>query len=191
MVELGPGDVWLNVELPATGMRPIITAGPDGALTPDATASPNAIHIGYTQEGAKCLYKPEVQMFVADESTVPVIASIAGEPSNIQGNWWQILDMKKLGAMMVGSVYTTAAGYAQNTWGGKQSIPMVPVMVIAPLYADPTKIFVCELYKAMNVAGFEIPISRKAVSQSPFDFHAMEIGTRPQGDRVGIIYTTI
>jgi hypothetical protein len=190
MVELGPGDVWINTELPATGSRPTLAAAPDGVLTPDSVASPNAIHLGYTQEGGKALYKPNIQNFEADESTVPVISSLAGEPSNLQGNWWQVLDMITLQKMMVGSNYSTGTGFSQNTFGGKQTIAAAPVMLIAPLYADPTKVFVFMLYKAFNAAGFEIGISRKAVASSPFDFQAMEIGTRPQGDRVGIVYTT-
>ena len=189
LVELGPGDVWINVELPATGLRPTITAAADGSLTPDATLSAGAIHLGYTAEGAKALYKPNVTEFVADESTAPVISAITGEPSSITGTWWQLLDMVTVSKMMQ-SNYSTAAGYAQNTWGGKQSISTYTILLIAPVYADTTKVFVVELYKAYNKAGWEFGISRKAVSASPFEFTGMEISTRPVGDRIGLIYKT-
>lgn len=190
LVELGPGTVWIDPELPATGSRPTIAANAAGALTPDATASPNAIHIGYTSEGAKALYKPNIQNFEADESTTPVISAIVGEPTNVQGNWWQILDMATMAKMMAGGTRTTGSGFDQITFGGKQTIATFPVLVIAPLYADPTKILAIMLYKAFNAAGFDFGVSRKNVSISPFDFQAQEIASRPAGDRAGIIYKT-
>lgn len=190
LVELGPCDVWINTELPATGSRPTIAAAADGALTPDATASPSAIHIGYTSEGAKCLYKPNIQSFEADESTTPVISAIGGEPSNIQGTWWQTLDMATMVKMMAGGTRATGSGFDEISWGGKQTITTFPVMVIGPIYNDPTKVLVIMLYKAFNAAGFDFGISRKGVSSSPFDFQAQEIASRPSGDRAGKIYKT-
>jgi hypothetical protein len=190
LVELGPGDAYIFTELPATGARPIITAAADGSLTPDGTASAGAIHMGYTGEGCKVLYKPSIVEFTPDESTVPAIVAIQGEPSSIQGNWWQTLDMVTMSKMMAGGSYSTGSGFSQVTWGGKQTVPTFACMVIAPVYADPTKVMVIMLYKAYNATGFEMEIGRKKVASSPFEFKAQEIGFRPVGDRIGIIYKT-
>jgi hypothetical protein len=189
LVQLGKGHVWWNPELPATGLRPTLTAAADGTLTPDGTLSAGAIHIGYTAAGAKATYKPNFQDFEADESTAPVISALIGEPTSITGVWWQLLDMVTM-SKMIASNYSTASGYAQNTFGGKGSLSTAPIIMIAPLYADPTKIVAIQLYKALNVAGFEFQFGSKEVSASPFEFRAQDVTTRPIGDRIGIMWKT-
>jgi len=189
-IELGPGDLWLGPALPTTGNRPTIAAASDGALTPDATESAGAIHVGLTMEGCVVKYAPNITEFEADEQTAPVISSIIGEPSSISGSMLQILDFATMVKMIAGGNRSTGSGYDQITWGGKQAITTFTALLIAPIYNDPTKIVAVELYKCYNKAGFELAISRKKMAATAFELTGMAISSRPQNDQIGIMFKT-
>lgn len=191
MVQLGKGDVWMNTELPATGARPTITAAADGSLTPDATASPNAVHMGMTMEGSKISIKPTAELYHSDEQAAPIIAAFNVVEASIAGTMIQTIDTLILAKLMGTGTRTAGSGYEQLTIGDGQAITTFPVLVIAPTYADPTKIVALLLYKTFNAAGFEIDIARKKMAASPFSFTGMSIASRPATDRIGIYYKTI
>ena len=191
LIELGPGDVWIDVELPAAGARVTITAAADGSLTPDATASPSAKHLGYTEAGARLIYEPSITQFEADESTAPVIVQNVGEALRIEGSYLQTLDSQLLVKMIAGGTRNTGAGYEEVTIGGKQTVATFTVMVIAPVYNDTTKIVAAVLYKAYNTTGFSSAFSRKAMAASPFNFVGMAVATRAAGDQVGKWWRTV
>lgn len=191
MVQLGPGNVWMGVELPATGSRPVITAAADGSLTPDATASASAVHVGMTSEGSRFIYKPTIESYNSDEQAAPIISSVNVVEARIEGTWLQTLDTLIMAKMMATGTRTAGAGYEQLTIGDGQSLATFTVLLIAPTYADPSKIVAVELYKAYNDAGVEMSTGRKTMATSPFNFVGMSIASRPQADRVGIFYKTI
>lgn len=191
MVQLGPGDVWVNVELPATGARPVITAAADGALTPDGTASASAVHIGMTLEGSKFTYKPTIQEYHSDEQAAPIISAVNVIEASIEGTMIQTIETTILAKLMATGTRTAGSGYEQLTLGDGQSLTTYTVLLIAPTYADTTKIVAIELYKAYNDAGFVMDIGRKKMAASPFNFKGMSIASRPAVDRVGIYFKTI
>lgn len=191
MVQLGPGDVWMGVELPATGARAVITAAADGALTPDGTASASAVHLGMTMEGSKFIYKPTIEQFHSDEQAAPIIVSINVVEARIEGRMIQTIESTILAKLIATGTRTAGSGYEQITIGDGQSVTTFTVLLIAPLYADNTKIVCIELYKAYNEAGFEMDIGRKKMASSPFNFVGMSIASRPAADRVGIWSKTI
>lgn len=191
LIELGPGDVWLDVELPAAGARPVIAAAADGALTPDAVASPTCKHLGFTEAGSRLVYAPSITKFEGDESTAPVIVQNVGEPVSIEGSYLQTLDSNILVKMMAGGTRNAGAGYEEVTFGDKQTVATFTVMIIAPVYADPTKIVAAILYKTYNEAGFAFDLARKKMASSPFKFTGMSIATRAAGDRVGKWWKTV
>ncbi len=191
MVQLGPGDVWVNVELPATGARPTITAAADGSLTPDATASASAVHIGMTLEGSKFTYNPTIEEYRSDEQAAPIISSVNMVEASIEGSMIQTIETTILAKLIVTGTRTAGSGYEQLTIGDGQSLTTFTVLLIAPTYADNTKIIAVELYKAYNKAGFALDIGRKKMAASPFNFVGMSIASRPAADRVGILYKTI
>jgi len=191
MVQLGPGDVWMNVELPATGARPVITAATDGSLTPDGTASASAVHLGMTLEGSKFTYKPSIEEYHSDEQAATIIASVTMVEAKIEGSMIQTLDTLILAKLIATGTRTAGSGYEQITLGDGQSLATFTVLLIAPTYADNTKIVAVELYKTYNAAGFELDIGRKKMAASPFSFTAQSITSRPATDRIGIYYKTI
>lgn len=191
LIELGPGDLWLAVALPASGARTTFAAAADGALTPDATENATCLHLGYTSEGSRIIYEPNITEFEADESTAPVIVQNTGEASRIEGNYLQTLDSSILAKMMAGGTRNTGAGYEEVTWGGKQTVATFTVLIVAPVYADTTKVVAAILYKAYNAAGFNFQLSRKSMATSPFNFKGMAIASRAQGDQTGKWWKTV
>lgn len=191
MVQLGPGDLWMNVELPATGARPTITAAADGSLTPDATASANAVHVGMTLEGSKAVITADPEMHHSDEQAAAIIAAVNVVDATIEGTMIQTLDSLILAKLMITGTRTAGVGYEQITIGDGQALTTFPLLLIAPTYADPTKIVALELYKTFNKAGFTMDIGRKKMAASPFSFTGMSISSRPQADRIGIWWKTI
>lgn len=191
MVQLGPGDVWMNIVLPTTGNRPIISAAADGSLTPDATESAGAIHVGMTLEGSKLIYKPTVENYYSDEQAAPIISSINAIELRIEGKMIQTIETTILAKLIATGTRTSGAGYEQLTIGDGQALATYTILVIAPTYADTTKIIACEIYKGYNEAGYELDIGRKKMAASPFNFVGLSIASRPQADRVGLLWKTI
>jgi hypothetical protein len=191
MVQLGPGDVWVSVELPATGNRPTITAAADGSLTPDATASASAVHIGMTLEGSKFTYNPTIEEYHSDEQAAPIISAVNLIEASIEGTMIQTIETTILAKLIATGTRTAGSGYEQLTLGDGQSLTTFTVLLIAPTYADTSKIVAVELYKAYNKAGFMLEIGRKKMAASPFNLVGMSIASRPAADRVGILYKTI
>lgn len=191
MVQLGAGDVWMSVELPATGARPTITAAADGSLTPDATASASAVHLGMTLEGSKFTYKPSIEDYYSDEQAAPIISSVNMIEAKIEGSMIQTLESTILAKLIATGTRTAGSGYEQITLGDGQAVTTFTVLLIAPTYADTSKVVAVELYKTYNAAGFEMDIGRKKMAASPFSFTGLSIASRPQADRVGIWWKTV
>jgi hypothetical protein len=191
MVQVGAGHLWYDPQLPATGARPTLTAAADGTLTPDATLSPSAVHMGMTLEGSKVTIKPEPEYYNSDEQAAPIIAAFNTVEAKIEGTMIQTLDTIIAAKLMGVGTRSAGAGYEQITIGDSQAITTYPVILIAPIYSDPTKIIAVQLYKTFNAAGFEMDIARKKMAASPYSFTGLSIASRPQIDRVGIVWKTI
>lgn len=187
MVELGPGDIWLNVAVPSSGAR--VTLHTDG--TPESVANPTAKHLGMTLEGARLIYTPNLTNYESDEQTAPIITQNTTEEMRIEGSALQILDMALMTYMLVGGTFGSAAGYEQNTIGGKQTVATFTVLYVAPIFADPTKFFVCNLYKAYNAAGITADLSRKKMAVVPFNFFGLSISSRTAGDQLGNFWKSL
>jgi hypothetical protein len=184
-IVLGPSDLWLKVAVPSAGARMTVAAD----LTPDATANPNAKHLGMTEAGCTFEYKPEIQDFGSDELTSPHLSRIISESLTIKGTFLQVFDWDLLEAMTVGGTKTantsTTSGYDQLTMGGISNITTYSVAMIGPDIADATKYWVVQLYKSFNKAGFQFQVSRKDQSKAPFEFAGLSVTTRAIGDQIG------
>ena len=181
---LGPCDVWLNVALPATGSRLVLTSG-----TPDDATSTNAIHLGMTEAGVTFEYTPEIQDFTSDELTAPHLSRIVSESARITGNFLQVFNWNILEKMTVGgkrNVNTdTSTGYEELTFGGLSEITTFPVAVIGKDIQGTDQFWVIQLYKTFNRAGFSFTVTRRNQSQAPFEFVGQAISSRPANDQIG------
>lgn len=174
--------IWTGMAVPAAGAR--ATLFTDG--TPDATANPSAINLGYTDAGLTVNATETSTDFFADEAPFPIGSSVDTAAVSITGTALQVNDedvMKVLAANI--ATYSTAAGYKQFTLGFKSSLSTTGVAVIYPSPADPTKFAVFHLYSARNTAGFTFSIGRKARAGSPFTITGYGVSGRANADSLG------
>lgn len=187
LVELGPGDIWLDVAVPGAAARPVIHTD----NTPESVANPSAKHLGMTESGAKLIYSPSLTNFESDEQTAPIITQNVGEELRIEGSMIQVLDTALITKLVAGATYAAGSGYESNTVGGKQTVATFTVLYIAPIYADTTKYIAVIIYKAYNAAGWQMDVSRKKMSAVPFNFFGLSISSRAAGDQLGNIIKMI
>lgn len=184
-IVLGPSDLWLNVAVPAASSR--MTLDTDG--TPDATANPNAIHLGMTAGGVTFEYVPEIQDFSSDELTAPHLSRIISERATLKGEFLQVFNWNLLEKMTVGgtkSVDTnTSTGYEQLTMGGLSTISTFSIALIGPDISGTNQWWVVQLYKTFNRAGFNFTVTRRDQSRAPFEFNGQAVTSRAAGDQIG------
>jgi len=170
----------------APGVRLILDE--DGS--PDADQNPNGRHIGWTQDGAEWLVKPNVLNFIPDESQEAVISRVQAEEKVISGAAWQVGDMDLAEILMPTAERSDVMGSKGLTFGGTGVLSYTSVAVIAPLENDPTRFAVFHLYKAFNNAGLAAQLTSKKPTASAFAFQGNGIGTRAAGDRAGRYFIT-
>src|SRR4051812_16345116 len=127
MVQLGPGNLWMNPELPATGLRPTITAAADGSLTPDATLSAGAVHMGMTLEGSKATITANPELLHSDEQAAPIIAAVNVVDAKVEGSMIQTLDSLILAKLMITGTRSVGSGFEQITIGDGQALTTFPL----------------------------------------------------------------
>jgi hypothetical protein len=158
--------------------------------SPDASQNPNAKPVGWTQDGAEWLVKPNVLNFTPDESLEPVISRVQAEEKVISGSAWEVGDMDLAEILMPTATRSDVMGSKGLTFGGSGVITYTSVAVIAPLEGDPTRFAVFHLYKAFNDQGLAAQLTSKKPTASPFAFRGQAIGTRAAGDRAGRYFIT-
>jgi hypothetical protein len=174
--------VWTGLAVPSAGAR--MTLATDG--TPDATANPSAIHLGYTDAGLTITATETGQEFFADEVAAPIGTGLDSATVSISGTLLQVNDedvMKVLAANI--GTYSTAAGYKQFTLGFKTSLVTTSVAVIYPSPMDATKFAVFHLYSARNTAGFTFALGRKQRAGTPFTITGYATASRASADSLG------
>lgn len=158
--------------------------------SPDADQNPNARHIGWTQDGAEWLVRPNVLNFIPDESQEAVISRVQAEEKVISGSAWQVGDMDLAEILMPTATRSDVMGSKGLTFGGSGILSYTSVAVIAPLEGDPTRFAVFHLYRAFNNAGLAAQLTSKKPTASAFAFQGNAIGTRAAGDRAGRYFVT-
>jgi len=179
---LGEGKLYANLAIPGAGARLTLDATTN---TPDATANPNAIHLGGTKAGAKLMVKPSRQDFFIDEVVAPVDSIITGMEMAISAELVGVTDMALLELLTSGfGTKSTGSGYEEISFGTRADI-FSSVALIAPLRDDPAKVFVWHLYKAINDAGLDFSQGKKEMSFVPVNFRGYAITTRAIADQWG------
>lgn len=177
-----PGQLWAGLAIPAAGAR--LTLAADG--TPDATANPNAKHLGLTRAGATFTVKPSFETYMADEYASPIKTLMGGLEGSIEAELLQIFDLEVLKVLTAGfGTFATASGYDEFSLGiGTQAYSSVAL--IFPTEADITKFAICHLYKAFNESGIDsIGLTRKDMSGLKVRFRGIDITTRATTDSLG------
>ncbi len=173
--------LWAGLAVPSAGAR--LTLDADG--TPDATANPNAIHLGHTIEGTTISIVAAITKHFVDELEAPFKASVDATDMMFEGRFAQVMDedvLKQITAPF--GTYATGSGYKEFSIGRK-TLTYTSLALIFPTPMDSTKFAVAHIYNGLNEAGLTYSVSRKGMADTPFKFVAYGLSTRAAGDTVG------
>ncbi len=173
--------VWAGLAIPSASAR--LTLDADG--TPDATANPNAIHLGHTVEGTTITIASALTKHFVDELEAPFKSSVDATEMMFEGRFAQVMDedvLKQITAPF--GTYATGSGYKEFSIGRK-TLTYTSVAIIFPTPQDVTKFAVAHIYNGLNEAGLAFSISRKGMADTPFKFVAYGLSTRAVTDTVG------
>jgi len=181
------GQLWRGLAVPGAGAR--LTLAADG--TPDATANPNAKHLGATKGGAKLMVKTTLQKFYVDEFRGAVVTNVDAVEMGISAELVGVTDMELMAWMLPGvGTRATASGYDEVAIGAK-AIGYDSIALIFPLVEDITKFGVFHVYNGLNDAGVEWAQSRKEQGFTPLSIVAYEVTSRAATDTLGKIWKQI
>lgn len=176
----GPALIFIDVALPADGTR--MTIFTDG--TPDATANPNAKWLGTTKAGCKFTASNQVEAYYTDEFATPFRRTITQEDAVLEGEFAELLDFARLIKLLPNALRSSGVGFDQIKSGGLSTFTTMPIAVIGPTIADPTKFAVLQLYSGFSSGGLVLNIERKNPNFSPFKFEGQAVSGRTAGDQL-------
>ncbi len=158
-------------------------------LTPDSTAHPSSIHLGYAQ-GIKTVIKPTIGEIMLDQYDAPMDVFVQKIEASIEAELAST-EMQKLQRALGVGTYSTAAGYKQVTFGGTLVVPNLAIAAISPKRTDATKVIYSLLFKCAAVEGFSIDMGRTKFSVYKVRFLGFADLTRTAGRQIGLIVETI
>jgi hypothetical protein len=181
------GQLWRGLAIPGAGAR--LTLFSDG--TPDATANPNAKHLGATKAGAKLMVKSSLTKFYVDEFRGATVTNLDAVEMGISAELVGVTDMELLAWLLPGvGTRATASGYDEVSIGSK-AIVYDSIALIFPLIEDPTKFGVFHIYSGLNDAGVEWAQARKEMGFTPLSIVGYEVTSRAAGDTLGKVWKQI
>jgi hypothetical protein len=179
--------IWAGLEIPSAG--DILTLAADG--TPDATANPDAIHLGHTKEGVKLTIGTSLTKHYVDELAEPIKATVDTTEMMFEGEFLQVMDeevLKKLTAAF-GTYDNSSPANTEVFNIGRKALVYDSVALIfqTPMSLDSVtpKFAVAHIYNGINEAGLSYQVSRKGMAGTPFKFVAYGISSRAANDSVG------
>lgn len=188
-IHQGPGKLWLNVGVPASGNRLIINSS--GVPT---AGSP--IFAGATEGAATVLLSPKLETIGADQVAAPIDVVMTGEAASIEVTLKES-DLAKLKNFIVNGAYTTgtdtglpagAQAYEEIAFGGVLSIPKSSVAVVSPRRDATGKFVVSQLYSAYQAEAVQLPFQRGKETTYKVKFEGLADAARAAGDQVGKLY---
>lgn len=188
-IHQGPGKLWLNVSVPASGSRLLINS------TGDPTAG-SPIFAGATEGAATVLLSPKLEAVGADQVAAPIDVVMTGEAASVEVTLKES-DLAKLKNFIVNGAYTTgtdtglpagAQAYEEIAFGGTMAIPKTSVAVISPRRDSSNKFVVSQLYSAYQAEAIQLPFQRGKETTYKVKFEGLADPSRAAGDQVGKLY---
>jgi hypothetical protein len=188
-IHQGPGKLWLNVSVPASGSRLLISS------TGDPTAG-TPTFAGATEGAATVMLAPKLDPIGADQVAAPIDVVMTGEAASIEVTLKES-DLAKLKNFIVNGTYTTgtdtglpagAQAYEEIAFGGTMAIPKISVAVISPRRDSTGKFVVSQLYSAYQAEAIQLPFQRGKETTYKVKFEGLADASRAAGDQVGKLY---
>ena len=188
-IHQGPGNLWLQCQVPATGSRLLI----------DTTGTPtqgSPVFAGATDGAITLAVGPKLDSVSADQVAAPVDVVMTGEAESIEVTMMQS-DLANLKNFVMNGVFSTgtdsglpagAQNYEEISFGGVMPIPKTSVAVISPRRDQTGKFVVSQLYQAYQAQAVQLPFQRGKQTTYKVKFEGLADPTRVAGDQVGKIY---
>ena len=180
--------LWAGLSVPAAGARLSLDTS---TLTPDATANPNAIHLGRTSEGVTVRVATTTEGSTSDEFSAPYRVIPTVEEMVISATLKQVLDFNILQRLSPVMTRTTGSGYEEMSFGGTTTVATTSVALICAMPEDATKAFVAQLYRTSNDAPIEVNFRRTQDGMTAVSFRGQAVETRAAGDQIGKIWKQV
>jgi hypothetical protein len=194
-IQQGPANLWI-VGTPPVDATPRLTLAAD--LTPDATAHPSSVGLGFTEGPVTVTLTPKLEAIKCDQADAPVDYYCAELAAKLEATLNQASFDKLTQALGLGTgAYSIEAGqtpsYEQISFGGLGvgSTAEVCVAAIAPKRTDATKVFVACLFKVISADGISFVMSRAKPATYKVTFEGLATVTRTAGKQTGIFYETV
>lgn len=180
----GHADIWIDCAMPAAGAKP--TLHTDG--TPDATANPNAKHVGYLRPNTKWTYKSTKVDARDYQHTAPHRSKRGEESMRVESRWLQVLDADLLSGIVDGVTVTDVSDGTLVEAGGKRDIATTCVYIIAQR-ADVAGKYICiVILAALFTEGLEVTFDPEGENDSPLGIDAQAVPSRAEGRQLGQFY---
>jgi len=188
-IHQGPGKLWLNVSVPASGSRLLINAAGDPTAGTPTFA-------GATEGAATVMLSPKLETVDADQVAAPIDVVMTGEAASIEVTLKES-DLAKLKNFIVNGSYTTgtdtglptgAQAYEEIAFGGIMAIPKTSVAVISPRRDSTGKFVVSQLYSSYQAEAIQLPFQRGKEMTYKVKFEGLADASRAAGDQVGKLY---
>ena len=188
-IQRGNADLWVNFAKPAIGTPDLVLDVASG--TPDATANPNAIHLGLLDSASMLVYTPKPDSEKVDQDTGVVAVFDADEEVVIEATLKQTALNAVLAHCMPGLTFSDGTKEGITLGRGSNIVRTpVPMCLIGPS-ADPAfKWVVALLYAAVPVGPVTVEIAKNKTAMYKAKFQGISDLTRSSGDRIGSIYKT-
>lgn len=177
-------DVWYGCSVPAAGAKP--TLHTDG--TPDATANPNAEHVGLLKENFKWFYKSAYMEARSHQLTAPHRRRRGSEEFRGEGRWLQVLDSDLIDALVDGATVSSVTGGKLVEFGGKRDIASTCVYIISERVDSPGKYICIVFFDGVFTEGLEFTFDNENESSSPLGITGNSVPSRADGRQIGSVY---
>jgi hypothetical protein len=175
-----PGRIYFGLAVPAASQYLTLVTG-----VPDATENPLAKLVGLTEGGSTINISRTLSEEYFDEFKHPLERNIDQVNASIKADASQVIDEDLVALVTSGATNAlTPAGKKAFTIG-ENTLNYSSVAVVAPLKSDPTKYAVFHLYRAYQVAPFEMQVSRQTRAKVPLEFQGVGITSRAVTDQIG------
>jgi hypothetical protein len=193
-IHQGPGYLWYNVQMPASGARLLIdnNGNPAGGTPVPMGAS----------EGASTFHmESKIEEISIDQETAPVDAVMTAESAYIEITLKES-SLDKIAKSLAHATYSSgtdpglpagAQSYEQISVGGLVSLPQSCVALISPRrgFTAPGKFMVACLYNTYAREPFQVGFTRTKEAVFKIRFEALAVLARNQSDRVAQFYRQI
>ncbi len=188
-IHQGPGKLWLDVSVPASGSRLLIDAAGD-------PTGGTPVFAGATEGAATVLVSPKLDTVTADQVPAPIDVVMTGEAASIEVTLKES-DLAKLKNFLVHGTFASgidtglpagSQNYEEIAFGGTMAIPKTSVAVISPRRDASAKFVISQLYHAYQAEAIQLPFQRGKETTYKVKFEGLADTSRPVGDQVGKIY---